>query len=139
MDVVTLPKKIRDLCDEMYLVKPFLRVWTFGRRILRVPCLVEASGDGPSRIDENLKFDSLLLFWAGAVFFTFIPHWTKYFDSFAKRDWGPAVTSEPIWVPDELYRKERWHRRYRRRRLAGCLIQLKQLFRRGSCYLLKRR
>ncbi|RKI70330.1 hypothetical protein D7V91_03560, partial [bacterium 1xD42-67] len=51
-----------------------------------------------------------------AVFFTFIPHWTKYFDSFAKRDWGPDVTSEKLWVPDELYRKERWHRRYRRRR-----------------------
>lgn len=112
-------KKIRDLCDEMYLVKPFLRVWTFGRRILRVPCLVEATADGASRIDENLKFDSLLLFWAGSVFFTFIPHWAQYFDSFAKRDWGPEVSSEKIWIPDELYQKERWHKRYRRRQGGG--------------------
>lgn len=111
-------KKIRDLCDEMYLVKPFLRVWTYGRRILRVPCLVEASGDGPSRIDENLKFDSLLFFWCGAVFFTFIPHWTQYFDSFARRNWGAKVDAEPIWLPESLYRQERWHRRYRRRRFA---------------------
>lgn len=115
-------KKIRDLCDEMYLVKPFLRVWTYGRRILRVPCLVEASGDGPSRIDENLRFDSLLMFWAGSVFFTFIPHWTQYFDSFAKRDWGPPVDSGYVRVPEQLYRRERWHKKYRRKRFSFRLV-----------------
>lgn len=107
-------KKIRDLCDEMYLVKPFFRVWTLARRILRVPCLVEASGDGPSRIDENLKFD--FPFWPGAIRFTFIPHWTKYFDSFARREWGKPVPSEKLWIPDELYKSEKWHRRFRKRK-----------------------
>lgn len=117
-------KKIRDLCDEMYLVKPFLRVWTIARRILRVPCLVEASGDGPSRIDENLRFDSLFWFWCGSIKFTFIPHWTKYFDSFVKRDWGPPAPGEKVWVPDDLYRRERWHKRYRRGSGRSSLLRL---------------
>ena len=128
-------KKIRDLCDEMYLVKPFLRVWTYGRRILRVPCLVEATADGASRIDENLKFDSLLLFWCGSVFFTFIPHWAKYFDSFVKRDWGPAVESEKLWIPDSLYKKEPWHKRYRRRRGDARAKRLACMLLRGKAFL----
>lgn len=131
-------KKIRDLCDEMYLVKPFLRCWTIARRILRVPCLVEASGDGPSRIDENLRFDSLLFFWAGAIRFTFIPHWTRYFDSFARRRWGEDVSTEPIWVPDELYKKERWHRRYRRSHSRFSFRQIIQILKKNYFVDLKK-
>ena len=75
-------KKIRDLADEMYLVTKKLRVFSYAKKILRQTVLVEATGQSPSKIDENLVFDSLLLFWAGARKFTFIPRYTKYFDSF---------------------------------------------------------
>jgi hypothetical protein len=47
---------------------------------------VEATGQSPSKIDENLVFDSLFLFWAGSRKFTFIPKYTKYFDSFKVPD-----------------------------------------------------
>ena len=75
-------KKIRDLADEMYLVTKKLRVFSYAKKILRQTVLVEATGQSPSKIDENLVFDSLLLFCAGARKFTFIPRYTKYFDSF---------------------------------------------------------
>lgn len=75
-------KKIRDLADEMYLVTKKFRVFSYAKKILRQTVLVEATGQSPSKIDENLVFDSLFLFWAGSRKFTYIPKYTKYFDSF---------------------------------------------------------
>ncbi len=77
-------KKIRDLADEMYLVTKKLRVFSYAKRILRKLVLLKsvAGKDGESRISEDLKFDSLLLFWAGSRQLTFIPKYAKYFDSF---------------------------------------------------------
>lgn len=75
-------KKIRDLSDEMYLVEKKLRVYSVAKRVIKKLCIVEASGESPSRIDENLMIDSPLFFWAGSRIFTLIPHWTKYYDSF---------------------------------------------------------
>lgn len=75
-------KKIRDLADEMYLVTKKLRVFSYAKKILRQTVLVEATGESPSKIDENLVFDSLFFFWAGSRKLTFIPKWAKWFDSF---------------------------------------------------------
>lgn len=75
-------KKIRDLTDEMYLVEKKFRVFSYAKRILKRIVLTEATADGPSKIDENLVFDSLLLFWCGSRKFTFIPKYAKMFDSF---------------------------------------------------------
>lgn len=79
-------KKIRDLADEMYLVTKKFRVFSYAKKILRQTVLVEATGQSPSKIDENLVFDSLLLFWAGSRKFTYIPKYTQYFDSFGTPD-----------------------------------------------------
>ena len=78
-----IDKKIRDLTDDMYLLSKSFRVFSYAKRILRKTVLVEASGDGASRIDENLVFDSFLFFWCGSRCFTFIPKYAKYFDSFS--------------------------------------------------------
>lgn len=75
-------KKIRDLADEMYLVTKKFRIFSYAKKILRQTVLVEATGQSPSKIDENLVFDSLLLFWAGSRKLTYIPKYTQYFDSF---------------------------------------------------------
>ena len=75
-------KKIRDLADNMYLVEKKLRVFTYAKKINRRTVLIEAQGDSPSRIDENLVFDSLLFFWAGSRKLTFIPKYVNLFDSF---------------------------------------------------------
>lgn len=78
-------KKIRDLADEMYLVTKKFRVFSWSKRILKKIVLLKSSEgkDGESRLTEDLKFDTLLLFWAGSRHFTFIPRYAKYFSSFA--------------------------------------------------------
>lgn len=94
-------KKIRDLADEMYLVSKKLRVFSYAKKILRQTVLVEATGESPSKIDENLVFDSLFFFWAGSRKLTFIPKWSKWFDSFdapALADYSPPYTP----IPDDL-------------------------------------
>lgn len=90
-------KKIRDLADEMYLVTKKFRVFSYAKKILRQTVLVEATGQAPSKIDENLVFDSLLLCWAGSRKFTYIPRYIKYFDSFG----APELSVKPFErVPD---------------------------------------
>lgn len=74
--------KLRNLTDEMYLIRNVFGVFSYGKRINKKIVLTEAEADRPSHIAENLVFDSLLLFWAGSRFFTYIPKYAKYFDSF---------------------------------------------------------
>lgn len=50
--------------------------------------ITEATGDSESRIVDNLKFDSLFWFWAGSRTLTFIPAWTKYFNTFSAPQLG---------------------------------------------------
>lgn len=76
-------KKIRDLADDMFLLTKKLRVFSYGKRILKILDIVEADGshNSESRIVDQLQFDSLFFFWAGSRSLTFIPHWTRYFDT----------------------------------------------------------
>lgn len=93
-------KKIRDLTDEMYLVEKKFRVFSYSKRILKRTVLNKSSAESPSKLDEDLVFDSLLLFWAGSRKFTFIPKYTKYFNSF---ECEPLTEREfeqcPFYVP----------------------------------------
>lgn len=75
-------KKIRDLTDEMFLVEKRFRVFSYAKRILRRTVLNKSTADSPAKIDEDLVFDSFLLFWCGSRQLTFIPKYTRYFDSF---------------------------------------------------------
>ena len=81
----------------MYLVNKRFRVFSYAKKILRKTVLVEATGERPSKIDENLEFDSLLFFWAGSRKFTFIPKYIKYFDSFKVPELAEKVFEK---VPD---------------------------------------
>lgn len=72
--------KIRNLTDQMYLCKRYFRVFSVARRIDRSIVLNNSTADAPSSIDENLSFVPIWI--PGAVKITFIPAWTKYFDSF---------------------------------------------------------
>ena len=91
-----IDKKLRDLTDDMFLIEKKFRIFAYGKRILKKCVLTEASADQPSRIDENLKFDSILFFWAGSRTLTLIPRWAKSFDSFA----APALPVKH-WPLDE--------------------------------------
>lgn len=69
-------KKVRDLTDKFYLCRK-IGPFSLARRINRRFKVIEAEGDSESRIADSLKlgpiFESML---------TFIPAYTKAFDSF---------------------------------------------------------
>lgn len=74
-------KKLRDLCDGMFLHSNFARVFTLGKRITRKVIITEAVGDAESRISENLV---ICPFWDWTL--TYIPKYAKFFDSHAIPD-----------------------------------------------------
>lgn len=77
-----IDKKIRDLCDEMYIVQKFARVISVARHVVRKPIIVHPMGDSPASIQDDIIEDGILLAPFGGMKVTFIPKWTKYFDSF---------------------------------------------------------
>lgn len=74
-------KKLRDLCDGMFLHSNFARVFTLGKRITRKVIITEAVADAESRISENLV---ICPFWDWTL--TYIPKYAKFFDSHAVPD-----------------------------------------------------
>lgn len=78
-----IDKKLRDLTDQMYLIRCYFNVFSVARRINKSITIVHAdSGTGESHLADDMQFDTLLLFWAGAVKVTFIPKYSIYFKSF---------------------------------------------------------
>lgn len=72
-----IDKKLRDLTDEMYLTTCLFGWLGLVRPIRKKITLVEASSQGESRIVDNLKFRSIFS-WK----LTFLPRYSKYFQSF---------------------------------------------------------
>lgn len=112
-------KKIRDLTDNMYLVENKLRVFAYAKRILKRPCLTKPDSKGPARLDEELKFDSILFFWAGSRLLTFIPRYAKLFDSYQRLGLPDKEYDyiQPLNVPYSLLR-----RKGRRRQNKGNIL-----------------
>ena len=77
-----IDKKLRDLCDEMYIVNKFARVLVRAKRIIRNPIVVHPSPEAPARIDEDLVVDGPLMAIFGGRIYASIPHWAKTYDSF---------------------------------------------------------
>lgn len=73
--------KLRNLCDHMYLVTNVLRVFSWAKKIRRTTVLVASTGESESRIAENLEFEPFIFWPFGSRFLTYIPHWSKFFDS----------------------------------------------------------
>lgn len=70
-------KKLRDLTDEMYLVNNILGYISLIRPITKKITLTEASSMGESKIADNLKFK-----WLFSWKLTYLPRYSKYFESF---------------------------------------------------------
>lgn len=112
-------KKIRKLCDEMYLLVNVFRVFSYAKRIVRRIDIVEANGSAgsESRIVDQLQYESFLLFWLGSRKLTFIPNWVKYFDSFD----APKLKKK-VWVrmpeldESEKFSLKLWQRFKRKRK-----------------------
>lgn len=124
-------KKIRDLVDEMYLVEKKFRVFSYSKRILKKMVLNKSTADSPSRIDENLEFDSILFFWCGSRKFTYIPKYIPYFDSFnaprlLDKEFDRVSVKIPVRMPrsragKRLVRAAAAARRVFRRTRSRCL------------------
>jgi len=76
-----IDKKLRDLTDSMYLLKNVGRVFSYGKKICKSIVLNNSTAEAPSNIAENLEFEPLILFWMGTRTLTFIPKWSKSFNS----------------------------------------------------------
>lgn len=81
-----IDKKLRDLCDEMYIVNKFARILVRAKRIIRKPIVVHPSPEAPARIDEDLVVDGPLMAIFGGRIYASIPHWSKTYDSFKSLD-----------------------------------------------------
>lgn len=102
-----IDKKLRDLTDDMYLCTCIARVFSYAKRIRRKTVLTKPLGDAPSRIDEELRFDSFLFAFFGSRMLTFIPAWSNFFDSHSvpSLDYKDFVLIPPLRVPKKLKRK----------------------------------
>lgn len=75
-------RKIRSLCDDMFIVQKFARVFVIARHVVRKPVIVHPQGDAPASIQDDIIEDGLLLAPFGGMQLAFIPYWAKRFDSF---------------------------------------------------------
>lgn len=77
-----IDKKLRDLCDDMYLVNKYFRVLVVASHIVRKPVVVHPGPESPARIDDDMIVDGPLLTFFGGKLFAFIPYWARKFDSY---------------------------------------------------------
>lgn len=77
-------KKIRDLCDHLYLVQNFMNCFSVARRVTKHITIVHAdkSAQGESKIVDDYRIDSIFASFFGGIRITYIPRWAKYFKSF---------------------------------------------------------
>lgn len=92
-------KKLRDLTDSMYLQRNFARVFTIGKKIKKF-ISINNNGDDGGKLDEYFDFEPAIFFFLGTRTFTFIPKWSKYFNSFE----APAL--QRIEYEQTLYKRD---------------------------------
>ena len=73
-------KKIRTMCDNIYIGQRWFRVLTVWRRLRKNVAIKDAAMDASSQIVDQLNFTP---WWIpGSIKITYIPKYVKYFDSF---------------------------------------------------------
>lgn len=79
-----IDKKIRDLTDYCYLVTNWFNCVSVARKITRRITIVHADsgGTGESHLADDMDFTPWFTIPFGGAIFTWIPAWTKYFNSF---------------------------------------------------------
>lgn len=79
-----IDKKIRDLTDYCYLVTNWFNCVSVARKINRRITIVHADkgGTGESHLADDMDFTPWFTIPFGGAIFTWIPAWTKYFNSF---------------------------------------------------------
>lgn len=83
-------KKLRDLCDEIWLCKNIFRVFSLQRLIIK-KIGVTKDEEGQGQLVDTYQFAGLL----GGVRFTFIPRYVDFFDSYELAT-KPIVKDQPV-------------------------------------------
>lgn len=86
-------RKVRSLCDDMFIVQKFARVLVIARHLVRKPVIVHPGPDSPARIDDDILEDGLLLAPFGGMKIAFIPKWARLFDSF--KHYNHSISIQP--------------------------------------------
>lgn len=81
-----IDKKLRDLTDEMWLLSKKIRVFSYGKSIYKKITIRNGDADNPSTLAEDYEFSPFLLAFFGSRSLTFIPRWTKGFNSHSRLD-----------------------------------------------------
>lgn len=92
-------KKVRTLCDEMYLLSSVANVFSYGKRISKVIDIKENALNADSQVVDTLKFAPI--FAPKARTLTFIPRYIKYFKSYenlGNRPYLPFRKTE-VYIP----------------------------------------
>lgn len=82
-----IDKKIRDLCDAMYLAEKRFNCIVWLKKISKNPTITEADSRGESRVTENLEFEPLIFWPFGSRKFVWIPKYVKLFDTWNTYGW----------------------------------------------------
>lgn len=98
-------KQLRDLTDQMYLIANVFRIFSWGKRILKKPTLKENKEDGSGTIVDDLRFDSIFFFMFGSRILTYVPRWTKMFNSFVVPELPVCKFEEVSWNYDDYVPK----------------------------------
>lgn len=95
-------KKIRELCDDFYLVNKLGRVLVIARHMIKKPVVVHPSADAPARVDDDFIEDGLLLAPFGGIECAWIPYWSKLFDSFKLMGTSSPVSAIPHGASSDI-------------------------------------
>lgn len=74
-------KKLRYLASDVFICKKILGTIVVSRKLKKQITIKESAIDAESQIVDELDF--VPIFIPGSIKLTFIPHWTKFFDSYA--------------------------------------------------------
>lgn len=77
-----IDKKIRDMCDDMYIVSKKFRVLVCAKHLIRKPIVVHPVGDAPASICEDILSDPVIFYPFGGLKTAFIPAWCKHYKSY---------------------------------------------------------
>lgn len=96
-------KKIRDLTDELYIMKRFLRVFTICRKVEKVQTIGHTA-EGHGTIVED--YILMPMFATGAMRINFIPRYVHLFNSYNPKEL-PSLTTQKRALDDDLIKLDK--------------------------------
>lgn len=98
-------KKIRTMCDNIYIGQRWFRVLTIWRRLRKNVAIKEEAMTAESQIVDELNFTPWFL--PGSIKITYIPRYIKYFDSFKDlQDYKENIPYKKVKEGIEVRRKK---------------------------------